>query len=54
MKIKLKDGIELPNCWGILEISFEDYSALVNGESIEVESIPPMLAVENTVEEVSD
>jgi hypothetical protein len=54
MKIKLKDGIELPKCWGILEISFEDYNTLVNGGEIDVDSIPPMLAVENTVEEVSD
>ena len=52
MIIKLKDGIELPKCWGILEISFEDYNTLVNGGVIEVDSIPEKLAIENTVEEV--
>ena len=52
MKIKLKEGVELPLCWGILGISFEGYTTLVNRGIIEVDSIPEELAIENTVEEV--
>ncbi len=52
MKIKLKEGVELPLCWGIFGISFEDYTTLVNKGIIEVDSIPDKLAIENTVEEV--
>jgi len=54
MKIKLKSGIELPHCWGIFGISFEDYKTLVGGGIIEVDSIPEGLSSEDTVEEVSE
>ena len=54
MKIKLKSEIELPHCWSILGVSFEDYKTLVGGGIIEVDSIPEELSSENTVEEVSE
>ena len=40
MKIKLKSGIKLPNNWKSCGCTADDWAALNNGNSIEVNSVP--------------
>ena len=43
MKIKLKNGIVLPNNWKSCGCSAKDWSALNSGKSIEVNSVPELI-----------
>ena len=43
MKIKLKNGIVLPNNWKDCGCSAKDWTDLNNGKSIEVNSIPELI-----------
>ena len=43
MKIKLKDGVVLPNNWKECGCSFNDWENLNSGKSIDVNSIPELI-----------
>ena len=43
MKIKLKGGIKLPNNWKSCGCTADDWAALNNGNSIEVNSVPKLI-----------
>ena len=43
MKIKLKDGVVLPNNWKSCGCSAKDWAALNSGKSIEVNSISKLM-----------
>ena len=48
MKIKLKNGVVLPNNWKSCECSADDWADLNSGKSIEVNSVPKL--IENDVD----
>ena len=48
MKIKLKNGVVLPNNWKSCEYSADDWADLNSGKSIEVNSVPKL--IENDVD----
>ena len=43
MKIKLKDGVVLPNNWKDCGCSLDDWKNLNSGKSIDVNSIPELI-----------
>ena len=43
MKIKLKDGMILPNNWKSCKCTKEDWDNLNSGKSIEVSSVPELI-----------
>ena len=43
MKIKLKNGVALPNNWKSCGCSAEDWADLHSGKSIEVNSVPKLI-----------
>ena len=43
MKIKLKDGVLLPNNWKSCGCSVDDWADLNSGKSIEVNSVPKLI-----------
>ena len=43
MKIKLKNGVALPNNWKSCGCSAEDWADLHSGKSIEVSSVPKLI-----------
>ena len=48
MKIKLKNGVVLPNNWKSCGCSADDWADLNSGKSIEVNSVPKL--IENDVD----
>ena len=48
MKIKLKDGVVLPNNWKSCKCSADDWASLNSGKSIEINSVPKL--IENDVD----
>ena len=50
MKIKLKNDRILPNNWKVCGYSAEEWEALNNGETIEINSVPEL--IENDVDVV--
>ena len=48
MKIKLKNGVLLPNNWKSCGCSADDWADLNSGKSIEVNSVPKL--IENDVD----
>ena len=50
MKIKLKNGVTLPNIWKQCGCSYDDWQDLHNGNSVEVGSIPS--SIEDNVDVV--
>ena len=48
MKIKLKNGVVLPNNWKSCKCSAQDWADLNGGRSIEVNSVPKL--IENDVD----
>ena len=50
MKIKLKNGVVLPNNWKSCGCSVNDWADLNSGKSIEVNSVPKL--IENDVDVV--
>ena len=43
MKIKLKNGVVLPNNWKSCKCSADDWADLNGGKSIEVNSVPKLI-----------
>ena len=43
MKIKLKNGVALPNNWKSCGCSADDWADLHNGKTIEVSSVPKLI-----------
>tara|TARA_Y100000401_G_scaffold73348_1_gene59328 strand:+ start:4792 stop:4989 length:198 start_codon:yes stop_codon:yes gene_type:complete len=43
MKIKLKDGVTLPNNWKSCGCTAEDWQKLNAGKSIDVDSVPELI-----------
>ena len=51
MKIKLKNGVTLPNIWKQCGCSYDDWQDLHNGKSVEVGSVPS--SIENNVDVIT-